>query len=299
MNLIKSVSFNQALNVQLISASSVKILSAYITDSAVNAHKEQLRSTSNTTVVARAIPQDFLAGSSTISAFESLLDMGVDLRIHPALHAKLYLINETDMYLGSANFTNNGLNISGVGNLELMTKMTADEEDLLMVNSIIAESIPLTRTMLETMKDLLSDITLELSKHDLTAWPEDMFEQSTELWMKDFPLLNPMDEVGDAFKANHDEELFNCKIDDLTKAIIKSSKAFRWLMKSLEEHQDKRFYFGELSTAIQQVLQDDPRPYRTDVKVLAQNLLGYCQVYLTEEVLIDRPRHSQCIRLLQ
>ena len=186
MNLIKSVSFNQALNAQLSSASTVKILSAYITDSAVNAHKEHLSSTS--TIVARAIPQDFLAGSSTISAFESLLDMGVDLRIHPSLHAKLYLINESDMYLGSANFTNNGLNISGVGNLELMTQVTADEEDLLMVNSIIAESIPLTRTMLETMKELLSDITLELSKYDLTAWPEDMFEQSTELWVKDFSI---------------------------------------------------------------------------------------------------------------
>ena len=103
----------------------------------------------------------------------------------------------------------------------------------------------------------------------------------------------------DAFKAKHDEQLFNCQIDELTKAAIKSSKAFRWLMASLEEHPDKCSYFGELSTAIQQVLQDDPRPYRTDVKALTQNLLGYCQVYLTEEVLIDRPRHSQRIRLLQ
>ena len=298
MNLIKSARFNETLEVQLSSASSVKILSAYITDSAVNTHKESLRSNGNTTIVARAIPQDFLAGSSTISAFESLLDMGVDLRIHPLLHAKLYLINESIMFLGSANFTNNGLSISGKGNLELMTKVTADEEDRLIVNSIIAESIPLTRTMLEKMKELLSDITLELTKYNLTCWPEDMLEQSTELWMKDFPLLNPLEDIDDDFKTTHDEQLFNCESSGLTKTIIKNSKVFQWLMTSLEEHHDKCFYFGELSTAIQQALQDDPRPYRTDVKVLTQNLLAYCQVYLTEEVLVDRPRYSQRIKLL-
>ena len=299
MNLIKSASFNETLEAQLSNASSVKILSAYITESAVNSHNESLRSNNNTTIVARAVPQDFLAGSSTITAFESLLNMGVDLRIHPSLHAKLYLINESVMYLGSANFTNNGLNISGGGNLELMTKVTADEEDLLMVNSIIAESIPLTKSILENMKELLSDITLELAQHDLTRWPEGFLEQPTELWMSDFPLLNPMENKDDVFKTKHDEHLFNCEISELTKATIKSSRVFRWLMTSLEEHDDKCFYFGELSTAIQQALQDDPRPYRTDVKALTQNLLGYCQVYLNDKVLVDRPRHSQRIKLLQ
>ena len=56
-------------------------------------------------------------------------------------------------------------------------------------------------------------------------------------------------------------------------------------------------YFGQLSDELHNALVSEPKPYRRDVKVLLSNLLEWCQKLNLEEVEIDRPNHSQRIRL--
>ena len=72
--------------------------------------------------------------------------------------------------------------------------------------------------------------------------------------------------------------------------------AYLWLLSVLAENSNE-LYFGELTQLLHDTLVEDPRPYRKDVKVLLINLLGWINELDMEEVIIDRPRHSQRLRI--
>ena len=56
-------------------------------------------------------------------------------------------------------------------------------------------------------------------------------------------------------------------------------------------------YFGQLTAELHDALVEDPKPYRKDVKTLLANLLAWAQTLRMEEVVIDKPSHSQRARL--
>ena len=53
-------------------------------------------------------------------------------------------------------------------------------------------------------------------------------------------------------------------------------------------------YFGQLTAELHDALVEDPKPYRKDVKTL----LAWAQALQMEEVVIDKPSHSQRVRLV-
>ena len=57
-------------------------------------------------------------------------------------------------------------------------------------------------------------------------------------------------------------------------------------------------YFGQLTAELHDALVEDPKPYRKDVKTLLANLLAWTQALRMEEVVIDKPSHSQRVRLV-
>lgn len=59
--------------------------------------------------ITRMYLQDFLDGSNTLDGLQNMLDAGVQLYALIGLHTKLYLFDEYDAILGSANFTEGGL----------------------------------------------------------------------------------------------------------------------------------------------------------------------------------------------
>lgn len=76
------------------------------------------------------------------------------------------------------------------------------------------------------------------------------------------------------------------------------SNVYRWLKSVLEQKVNNEIYFGELSALIHDVIINDPKPYRKEVKELQSNLLNWIVELDIEEIQIDRPKHSQRIRLL-
>jgi len=84
----------------------------------------------------------------------------------------------------------------------------------------------------------------------------------------------------------------------LKKAFMKCN-AYRWLKSLLEQKEDNEIYFGELSALIHDVIINDPKPYRKEVKELQTNLLNWIVELDIDEIQIDRPKHSQRIKLSQ
>ena len=60
---------------------------------------------------------------------------------------------------------------------------------------------------------------------------------------------------------------------------------------------EKEMYFGKITEKLHEILVNDPRPYRKEVKELLANLLQWIQDLGIDEVLVDRPNHSQRVRV--
>jgi len=56
-------------------------------------------------------------------------------------------------------------------------------------------------------------------------------------------------------------------------------------------------FFGALTEKLHNTLVTDPKPYRSEVKLLLANLLRMVVELEMEEVIIDRPNYSQRVRL--
>lgn len=67
----------------------------------------------------------------------------------------------------------------------------------------------------------------------------------------------------------------------------------------LTKHENHELYFGEASVLLHNVLLNDPKPYRKEVKELLGNLLRWIEILKYEEICVDRPKHSQRIRLIK
>ena len=76
------------------------------------------------------------------------------------------------------------------------------------------------------------------------------------------------------------------------------SRAWRWLEARLLGAPGREMYFGELSARLHDLLLDDPRPYRKEVKNLVSNLLDWAVGVAPARAVLNRPAHSQRFRLL-
>lgn len=81
------------------------------------------------------------------------------------------------------------------------------------------------------------------------------------------------------------------------KAAFIHSKAFLWLYDAVNKTPEKTCFFGGLTENLHNVLLNDPKPYRKEVKELLGNLLGWIEDLKIENIIIDVPNHSQRIRV--
>jgi len=80
------------------------------------------------------------------------------------------------------------------------------------------------------------------------------------------------------------------------KAAFRWSKAYLWLCDTLANNNNE-LYFGSISEKLHNVLVNDPKPYRKEVKELRQNLLNWVIELDMDAIIIDRPNYSQRVTL--
>ncbi|WP_187274549.1 phospholipase D family protein [Paenibacillus sp. N3.4] len=112
---------------------SITIISPYVTLPAVKELAKALpESVKRRCLITSPPGVEYVTGSVDIEALEMLRQIGFEIRCLPDLHAKIYLLDEKNAYIGSANFTSNGWELSRSpvkGNVEDMIMIETSKSD--------------------------------------------------------------------------------------------------------------------------------------------------------------------------
>ena len=294
------------------STKSVIILSAYVKTVGVKWLKEKIGEKNiKCTIVTRWNNGDIAQGSSDLECYHLAKTNGWAFKVLQDLHAKVMLVDENVLFVGSPNLTGRGMSLVPVANEEIGIKVQALKEDLKIINQLVDAAALVDDKIIKELEEWQKNLP-KIEKPKIPSFPKivnDSFkEKFNKLWVNNFPwanieyLLNNSEKKED--NIIHDLDLFgltNINKIDLEKELKESflqSKIFNWLIEKLEAEENKEIYFGNLSSIIHNSLLDDPTPYRKNVKELQANLYSYIKVFLKNEIDIDVPyKKSERLRL--
>ena len=293
------------------STQSVVILSAYVKAIGVDWLKEKIGEKDiKCTIVARWDKGDLAQGSSDLECYYLAKENGWTFKVLKDLHAKVMLVDDDILFVGSPNLTGRGMSLVPVANQEIGIKVQALEEDLKIINQLIDDAVLVNDTIIKELEEWKKNLP-KIEKSKIPNFPQivnDSFkEKFNKLWVNNFPwsniqyLLENVDKKED--NIIHDLDLFgltNVSKKDLEKELNESflqSKIFNWLIKKLEAADNKEIYFGRLSSIIHDGLVDDPKPYRQDVKLLQANLYDYIKYFKPVNIICDQPNFSERLSL--
>ena len=310
-NILGTEAFRDLLGQSLLAAENkVVILSAYVKVIGVEWLKEKLINKDiKCVIIARWDKSDIAQGSSDLNCYKICKDNNWQFRILKDLHAKIMLVDDKDLFIGSPNLTGHGMSLIPVSNKEMGVKLDATPSDINIVNNLIEESVIIDDAIFEQLK-LWKDKLPEIKKQSFPSFPkivnEKIQESFDKIWVHNFPwstadeLLN-LKNIDENIK--HDLELFGLLKDELNKEKIKDSliksKIYKWLIGQIKKQKNQEIYFGNLSSIIHDSLLDDPKPYRKNIKDLQSNLYGYVKFFLNDKIIIDIPyEKSERLRIL-
>lgn len=299
-NLLLSESLAEHLKTTFSEAKEITILSAYVTLPAVDFLFEHAPLGVGIDFVCRARPSDILNGSCDVQALKTLHYSGVRCFISRDLHAKLYVVDNTIGYLGSANFTSNGLKLSGYGNIELSVQVELSSKDIALVDQIRDDAIELNREILrELEKFALEDPdTMEVDEwwENIIGLPS--YCESEGLYINDLPWCSLNHTKNSQDRVAHDEDVFKYGDAHRIKSSFKNSKVYQFLLQKLKQVEPNEAYFGTVTEWIHSALKDDILPYRSEIKDYVANLYTYIEQYGKEHFVVDQPNYSQRITLV-
>jgi len=299
-DLLKSDTLKKELEVLLPSACrTVQIVSAYVTSPAMDWFGGLINKGVSTALVCRLNPKDVVSGATSLPALKRALELGWDVYCLHSLHAKIYCIDDSHLFVGSNNFTGNGLKIFGSGNLEACVKAPASPDNLDFINEIISSSIKIDLLTLEKMQKFCDESNYG-DAVEVGSWPEEVLEADDGIWVQDFFWLNPVYR-SQSEELTHDLDLLGLEdlsVSAYSKERVLRSRCVQWLISLLMDAPKNELYFGAITQALHSDMKDDPSPYRKEIKGLLQNLLTYAQLFLQSEIEISRPNYSQKVRLI-
>ncbi|MFS1982717.1 phospholipase D family protein [Vibrio breoganii] len=298
--------FSKHLEDAFSDANSLMVVSAYLTMPAVDFLFDKLPLGVPARFVVRARPEDILSGSCDLDAIKTMHYSGIKCYLNREVHAKLYVIDQSFGFIGSANFTNNGLRLAGYGNLELSTKIDISDTDLSLIETIIEDSIPVTADLIKKLEIYRKDHAIsDAISAPVDSWWNELLglqEYSLEdgLYVTDLPWIDLSEPSLDSIAIEHDRDVFHFESSlGAIEQRFKASKIFSFVRSSLQESENDCLYFGELTALVHSALKDDILPYRSEIKQYVANLISYLQLLAKDQIAIDRPNYSQRISLKQ
>ena len=310
-NLLGTEAFRNLLGESLRkSKEKIVILSAYVKEVGVKWLKEQINNKNiDCTIISRWQKGDLATGSSDLECYSLCKENNWTFKILNDLHAKVMLIDDKDLFIGSPNLTGSGMSLIPVSNKELGIKILANDNDKRIIDGLIEDALLITDEIYNDLKKWKKDLP-EIKKPSIPDFPADLKEKIKEsfdkIWVHNFP-WSTVDDLLNIKDMNeniqHDLELFGLSKDNVNKDNLKNSfensKIFNWLISKLKNSENQEIYFGSLSSIIHNSLLDDPKPYRQDVKTLQANLYGYIKHFKPTNLQIDIPKtRSERIKLV-
>ena len=224
------------------STKSVIILSAYVKTVGVNWLKEKISDKKiNCTIVTRWNNGDLAQGSSDLECYHLAKKNNWSFKVLQDLHAKVMLVDNDVLFIGSPNLTGRGMSLVPVSNQELGIKVKALDEDLKIINQLVDDAILVNDKIFKELEEWQKNLP-KIEKPRIPEFPEivnDSFkEKFNKLWVNNFPWCNVEYLINNSDKKEdniiHDLDLFgltNIKKDDLEKELKESflqSKIFNW-----------------------------------------------------------------------
>lgn len=310
-NLLGTEAFRNLLGESLRDAKEqVIIFTAYIKKIGVEWLEKQLTNKNvKCVLVSRWEKSDLAQGSSDLECYEICKKNNWQFKILNDLHAKLMLVDNKSLFIGSPNLTGKGMSLVPVSNKEMGIKVSATDSDTKIISSLLEEAILVNEDIYSKLMEWKKNLP-EIKKTVYPDFPETLKtklkENLDKIWVHNFPWCKADDLFIDKSSnndVNHDLELFGLDKQNLNKQIIKKniikSRVYRWLENQINKQKDKEIYFGSLSSIIHNSLLDDPKPYRKDIKQLQANLYTYVKSFLNDRIAIDIPfEKSERLRII-
>ena len=288
--------------------SSFTICSAFLRSEALISLLNNLPTGIPGRILVRWRMEDLIAGASDLYSYEICRNNNIKLFMRLDFHGKVFMIPPVGILIGSANATSSGLGLIKNHNEETCTLIDFDEQNKNKIDNFFKRSLEIDDNLFKKITSAYENIPKREFKQD--EWPADISNL--------FEIYNPVEKllVSECFSCNLlnlDDVKFknDCQLlgftqldgtatydSDAINYEIKKTKIYKWLSYQLETNNNE-LYFGNLSSTLHSSLVDDPKNYRSDVKDLLQNLLSWVGKYCPNDIAIDRPNHSQRVRLLQ
>jgi hypothetical protein len=285
----------------------VSLCSAFLRSEALWALFPKGTSHINGRILVRWQLGDLQAGASDLQAYSVAKEMGFKLFVRQDFHGKVFALPGRGLVVGSANATLAGFGLRDVANAEVCTLVSASESNFTFIDDLFSGAVEMDDSLFEAVRGALQDHPVALNEYG--QWPPGLLKQfqcrKPAKWLLLSECLLSLAEVDIAGNVHvqdeHDRQLLGLKGTFASKGALtiafKELKLFRWFYGCLVQANGE-MYFGAASNALHNALLDDPGVLRRNVKAMLQVLLAWCELIPQCGVTIDRPSHSQRIRLV-
>ncbi|USD59488.1 NgoFVII family restriction endonuclease [Vibrio sp. SCSIO 43140] len=278
----------------------IRIVSAYVTSPAIKWLNDNVQH-SNVKIIGRFAPRDFLSGASNVQAIEMAIQHGYEVFMLENLHAKVYELDRTTIFSGSANLTSKGFGLCSTPNSEVAVELPCTPQNQAFIDKFFRDSLVIDSDLIKRMNKILDEHLIESNEgEDIPDWEFDV--KYTELFVVDLPLSPPY-ETCESYETNPDSD-FALVYKAMTlspssgSAAFKRSKCYKWLYNVVFSEFRGEVRFGELAKLLHNAIADDPSPYRKQVKDIQVNLLLFLELFASDTFEIVKPgARSQVIRL--
>lgn len=276
--LLKAEDLQQRLSEVLGATDRIWIYSAFLTLPGMSFVLRKMTNVRDCRLTIRAELKDVIDGSLSLDAVSHALDAGFMVKVSSALHAKIYL-SDSSMFVGSSNLTASGLSLCSDPNEELNIEVEPSTNDLKVLQNIWDQGCTLDHAKLKEMQSVVERLgTKSEGASETLVWPAGMWDEDRDIYCSDFPQVAP--KTGSKW---------------CDEGFVASSRAYAWLFSALQAKGSMSF--GQLSAELHTCLYDDPAPYRRTVKDLLANFLSGIEQISNFSLIVERPSHSQVVRV--
>ena len=298
--------FSKSIKTALNSASYVYIFSAFVKTSALTWLSKNINKNTKIKIIARWKLNDLLMGASDIEAYIFAKKMNWEFAINTNMHFKIYLIDETKLFVGSANLTKSGLHLNSFGNDEASVLIIPNSIDILQLKKYAESCCTIDDKLYdELVEDYNKNKTPNIVKQK--TWKHNiknkLLKGVNHLWVHDllfnspYSLQSPKNEY-----SNHDCALLKIggEISFNKENLLSGFKSillWDWLLNQIANSENEFIRFGEVTERLHNSLLDDPKPYRKEVKHFVSNLFEWVRFLSPYEIGIKAFNHTEALFL--
>jgi phosphatidylserine/phosphatidylglycerophosphate/cardiolipin synthase-like enzyme len=269
---------------------SVQIYSAFVKRATIEKIGNAIDPSIHVTVVARWRPGDLIDRVSDLSVYEYCKAKGWGFGFKLNLHAKVFLFDDKKLMLGSANATESGFGLAMHSNDEVSVVFLPESNDLNKISQIKVGVTWMDQGLFDKISKFVNEIISTTPNTTAHVWPDYISEEIEctsigALWMDNLP------------QVHFDEALQGGRSYQAVVKEFEESNVLRWLIQQLKQENDGYTNFGWVTNKLHDVLVDEPKPYRKQVKECVSLLFEWIEKTKIKNIEIRHHRQTVSLHL--